>query len=157
MERPAPVFWISDSLDRNKENEMSPTLIAENLLDVGAEILRKRETKKVLDFLQGESQVLNFLYKHRNEGIYPKKISENLLVSPARIALLLNKLEHEGFIKRKQDIRDSRRTMIILTDDGIKELKRRKKESIECLSRLIEEVGEDSSSLFLYATQRIVE
>lgn len=136
---------------------MSPTLIAENLLDVGAELLRKRETKKVLDFLHGESQVLYYLYKHKNEAVFPKQISEHLSVSQARIALLLNRLEYEGFIQRRPDERDSRRTVVILTQKGINELMSRKKESIECLRQLIEEIGEESSSRFLFATKKIVE
>lgn len=137
-------------IENNYEN------VAEELLEVGAQFMRQKSSKKLLEFLQGESQVLNYLHSKKGLQVYPKDISDSLVISQARVALLLNRLEKDGWIDRKTDEDDTRRTLVSITDKGIQELERRKHEILDNMLEALKKVGLEESNDLLHFTSTMV-
>lgn len=70
---------------------------------------------------------------YENEGISQRELSDVSFKKPATITTMINKLEINGYIKRKSDVNDKRIIKLYLTDLGKKkyyEIKKLKK-SIE--------------------------
>lgn len=61
-----------------------------------------------------------------------KELAEHLRVSPAAVAVALQKLENEGYICRTPDEKDSRYKKIVITDKG--------KETVEQSRRIFYEI-----------------
>lgn len=121
---------------------MEESTIAEELLTIGAQILRSDKYHKAAEFMQGESQVLEFIMKSANKNVSPSDISKNLLISQARVALLLRKLENKGFIERVPDQSDSRKTIVSITQSGIKELQKKKSAAVEIINDILNKLEE---------------
>lgn len=133
---------------------MSSRVIAEDFLNLGMLFIRRKDLKKFLDFFQGESQILSYLNKKTGQKVFPKDISDELEISQARVALLLNKLEKSGYIHRQADERDSRRTRVSLTELGTNEIDNRTEEMLDLFLKFIETVGESDSEELLKITKK---
>lgn len=120
---------------------MSDTAMAEVFLDLGSTMIHHKEMKKVIEFFQGENQLMNYLYKNQSQIVHPNEISRDLSISQARVALLLNRLEKDGYIVREIDPNDLRKTIVGLTDIGVEESYARKQESINYVLGFIHKVG----------------
>jgi DNA-binding MarR family transcriptional regulator len=72
---------------------------------------RKKDMARI-----GQGRLLSFLLIQ--DGINQKELSELLRISAASVSELLNKLEADGYIKRKQNEEDKRVTNIFLTEGG---------------------------------------
>ncbi len=68
--------------------------------------------------LRGESSLLLYLYKRCKEDVTPGNISEDLMISTARVAASLNSLENKGYLTREIDKEDRRKIIIKLTIKG---------------------------------------
>lgn len=78
---------------------------------------RHTQQKKVDETMQGEAFVLVYA-KMRNGCILPSEIGNEMNISSARIAAVLNSLESKGLITRKTDPNDRRRVPVELTQKG---------------------------------------
>lgn len=94
------------------------------------------------DFNRGEVGVLSYLAFDKDEAS-AGELSEKLNVTTARVASILNSLEHKGYIKRKEDYFDKRRTLVIITNKGKTLAIDIKKEIINKIIKVIREVGYD--------------
>ena len=80
--------------------------------------MRKRKNdKKINDSMHGEQFVLSFV-SHRGGSVTPSEISNAMGISTARIAAALNNLESKGLVTRSIDLRDRRRILVELTEEG---------------------------------------
>lgn len=92
------------------------------------------------DFNRGEVGVLSYLTFDK-EMASAGELSNKLNVTTARIASILNSLENKGFIKRKIDEFDKRKTLVVITSKGKELVLSTKDEIINKIVRVIKEVG----------------
>ena len=72
--------------------------LATELLQVNEDLLRVPARHLISKLTQGEHFVLNYLLTHRHQA-HPVDLSRGLVVSTARIAALLNRMEDKGLIR----------------------------------------------------------
>lgn len=92
------------------------------------------------DFNRGEVGVLSYLAFDK-EMASAGELSNKLNVTTARIASILNSLENKGFIKRKIDEFDKRKTLVVITSKGKELVLSTKDEIINKIVKVIKEVG----------------
>ena len=71
--------------------------------------------------MREELFVLNYLKEH-DRGVHPKKSSERLAASTARITLLLKHIEEQGLIVRFADATDFRQAVVQIAEQGTTEI-----------------------------------
>ena len=89
-------------------------LLAEELIELHRRLLSFPVNRMLADLAKGELFVLNYLMVHQ-DPVHPKELSQQMMVSTARVAALLNRMEEEGLIVRLPDSRDNRQTIITPT------------------------------------------
>lgn len=82
-------------------------LLAEELIELHRRLLSFPVNRMLADLAKGELFVLNYLMVHQ-DPVHPKELSQQMMVSTARVAALLNRMEEEGLIVRLPDSRDNR-------------------------------------------------
>lgn len=82
-------------------------------------------------------------------------ISRHMNVSTARVAVLLKNLEEKGLILRKKSGKDSRITLVELTEAGIAYNKQREESVYSFIDTIIARVGYDRLREFLLAGAEI--
>lgn len=99
-------------------------------------------TEVLNEFNRGEVGVLGYLAFDKDEAT-AGELSEKLNVTTARIASILNSLENKEYIKRKEDNLDKRKTLVSITTKGKELANITKREIIEKIIIVVEEVGYD--------------
>ena len=85
------------------------------------------------------------------------ELSEKLNVTTARIASILNSLEAKDYIKRTEDNKDKRKTLVVVTKKGKALAKKAKKEVIDKITKVINEIGEEEVKEYIRITLKIRE
>jgi len=116
------------------------------------EELKKNVTESISEvlnnFTKGEIGILSYL-SFDKDGVTAGELSEHLNVSTARIASILNSLEHKGYISRNEDILDRRKIIVNITDMG-KELASKAKDDIFAkITFIISELGEEDAKEYI--------
>ena len=106
------------------------------------------------EFNRGEVGVLGYLAFDKDEAT-AGELSEMLNVSTARIASILNSLENKKYIKRKSDCLDKRKTLVVITDMGMELAVNTKKEIINKIVKVINDVGYDEIKDYINITLKI--
>ena len=109
--------------------------------------------KIVNDFTKGEIGVLRYL--SNNKEVNSKDLSEFLEVSTARVASILNSLEHKKLIIRENDLDDKRKTLVNITDDGVKLTQEMKDEISKRIEYIIKEIGVEEFKKYLDMTVKV--
>ncbi len=119
--------------------------------------LKKIHHQQMIDeCLQGEIFALLYI-KQRNDYVLPSEISDEMKISSARVATILNNLEHKDLIKREIDPTDRRRILVSLTPSGDERAKRHNQKVIQLIARMLESLGEQDAKEFVRITGRIVD
>lgn len=108
------------------------------------------------EFNRGEIGVLGYLAFEKDEAT-AGELSEKLNVTTARIASILNSLEAKDYIKRTEDNKDKRKTLVVVTKKGKALAKKAKKEVIDKITKVINEVGEEEAKEYIRITLKIRE
>lgn len=108
------------------------------------------------EFNRGEIGVLGYLAFEKDEAT-AGELSEKLNVTTARIASILNSLEAKDYIKRTEDNKDKRKTLVVVTKKGKALAKKAKKEVINKITKVINEVGEEEAKEYIRITLKIRE
>ena len=130
--------------------------IASELLKTRAEFLHVQALQEMSKMLKGELFVLNYLATHEQQT-HPNKISKEMAVSTARIAVLLNRLEEKGFITRTDDPEDNRQVIVRLTEKGAENIAQCRKETLSHVTELLEHLGPDDARELLRIEKKIVQ
>ena len=109
--------------------------------------------KIVNDFTKGEIGVLRYL--SNNKEVNSKDLSEFLEVSTARVASILNSLENKKLIIRESDLDDKRKTLVNITDDGVKLTQEMKDEISKRIEYIIKEIGVEEFKKYLDMTVKV--
>jgi len=108
------------------------------------------------EFNRGEIGVLGYLAFEKDEAT-AGELSEKLNVTTARIASILNSLEAKDYIKRTEDNKDKRKTLVVVTKKGKALAKKTKKEVIDKITKVINEIGEEEVKEYIRITLKIRE
>ena len=99
---------------------------------------------------------MNYLATHHN-SVYPKVLSREMVVSTARIAVILNQMEDKKWIIRKNDPEDNRQILVSLTEKGWEIIEQQRVEIIRTVAQMLEKLGPEDAEEFLRIQRRIVE
>ncbi len=120
------------------------------------ELISKQSEAPKLDIkVDGKRFVLGCLAK--NGKMKSLDLADELKVSTARIAVIINSLEKDDLVKREKDLIDKRITYITLTDKGVVLTKNMHDKMLKTISQVMSRVGEDDLMTFIEVAKVIKE
>lgn len=103
---------------------------------------------------RGFGFVLDYL-EHADGEVIAGDFAKMLNVSPARIAVLLKKLEQNGFITRHTSSKDARRTVVEITPAGIVFVDERREQTLRKIESLLEQVSKEDLYTYIKISHQI--
>lgn len=131
-------------------------LLAEELIELHRRLLSFPVNRMLADLAKGELFVLNYLMVHQ-DPVHPKELSKQMMVSTARVAALLNRMEEEGLIVRLPDSRDNRQTIITPTQFGIQFVQEHRTELVDVMAKALELLGPEDAQNYLRIQKKILQ
>ncbi len=108
-----------------------------------------------MDELHKGTGLLLGLLDHADGVVYAGDIARRMNVSTARIAVILNKLEKNGFIQRQAAATDARKTVVKLTGPGRAWSQKTKDQMLDRTELLLERVGSEDIQEFIRISRKI--
>lgn len=118
------------------------------------EMVGNKKNAILLESLRGENAVLTYLVNHR-ENIHPGTLAEHLSLVPGRTADILKSLEKKGLIVRQKDPEDRRKTIVSITDEGVRYTKNRREKIRDQYSGLYKELGAEDTLKLIELLERM--
>lgn len=116
------------------------------------EKLRNTRPKKISDHFErtdaGLMCVLKCLLKSE-KPVSAGEISSFMHVSTARVAVLIKKLEERNLVEKTCDPSDARKTMLKISEHGIKMIEEHREKFLVFFASVIERMGEDRFNQFV--------
>ncbi|KQO18851.1 MarR family winged helix-turn-helix transcriptional regulator [Paenibacillus sp. Leaf72] len=81
-------------------------------------IVSELEAKQITGIVPSHGDILMFLYREK-QPLSVKALSEKIHRTQPTTTVLINKLEQLGYVERAKDERDSRVSLIVLTERGL--------------------------------------
>ena len=131
-------------------------LLAEELIELHRRLLSFPVNRMLADLAKGELLVLNYLMVHQ-DPVHPKELSQQMMVSTARVAALLNRMEEEGLIVRLPDSRDNRQTIITPTQFGIQFVQEHRTGLVDVMATALELLGPEDAQNYLRIQKKILQ
>lgn len=122
--------------------------MAEELLSTQAELHRASMDRRMSKFSQGMYFALQLLTSHAGD-IHPRDLSQGMLVSSARVAALLNRMETQGLIRREPDAADNRQVVIRVTEKGAHLLLEMREDLLGDIAAALELIGPEDAQAYL--------
>ena len=129
--------------------------LAIELLRLNIGMLQEPAKQKIAKITRGEFFVLNYLMTHQNQA-HPAEISRSMVVSTARIAALLSRLEEKQYISRAQDPTDNRQVIVTLLPQGLALIQRIQGEVIAAVVRMLERLGPEDAREYIRIQKKIL-
>ncbi len=127
---------------------------AKNLLNKLKDMKSCLLLSKIDKSSEGENKVLGMLYEKRRD-VTAGSISAELKMSTARIAVILSSLEEKGLAEKYHDPHDRRKTLVRITEKGVKHTEELYEGLLEVMNELIESIGTERLNLFVDTLQEI--
>lgn len=125
---------------------MTKEEVSNSISDILLNVSFKGLMCQVDESTRGSIPVLIYLAKNQNQNVCAGDISDNLNLTSARIAVILNKLSEKNLVEKFKPLKDKRITLVKITVAGlqkVEEFKRKLKLYIfSSLSSLTEEESE---------------
>lgn len=96
---------------------MTEENLGESLYNLLAELVNRKQNRKVLDSIRGEYGVLRYL-TYVKDKVSAGVLTDQLHVVPGRMTDILNSLENKGMVERCEDEEDRRRVLVCVTGQG---------------------------------------
>ncbi len=135
---------------------MTYSELAEELLQLMIKSPYMKIIRELGKTTKPEIFVLMYLRTHGGRA-YPKELSDAFLVSTARIAVILNKLENEGYVRRLADVGNNRHTVVEMTESGERLTADRKAEVLTRLTGILELLDPDDAAEYIRLHKKITE
>lgn len=105
-----------------------------------------------------EADIFVLKYVHNHEGdVHPKDLSDGLMVSTARMAVILKRLEQEGLISRIPDGADNRQTIVRISDKGAAIIKRQHDEIMSFIVKMLEALGPEDAREYVRIKKKMMQ
>lgn len=129
---------------------------AEELLLIRSSLHKIPANVQISKLARGELFVLNYLLLHE-DPVFPKDLSREMMVSTARVAVLLNQMEKNGLITRSPDPMDNRQVIVALTDSGKAQIEASREEVIETIVQIFKYIGPEDTRELLRIQRKILD
>ncbi|MGM9648650.1 MAG: MarR family winged helix-turn-helix transcriptional regulator [Butyricicoccaceae bacterium] len=129
--------------------------LAQELVQMRAEMQQLQFNREISKSIKGEAFVLYYLMQHERTA-YPKVLSQQMHVSTARIATILNHLESKQLIVRMTDPADSRQVIVTLTDTGAEEIRRQREKMLGHVVHMLKLLGEEDAQAYVRIQKKIL-
>ncbi len=129
--------------------------LAAELLRLHIGMLQEPAKQKISKMTRGEIFVLNYLVTHQNQA-HPAEISRSMVVSTARIAALLSRLEEKEYISRVHDPLDNRQVIVTLLPRGLALIERIRGEVIAAAAHMLERLGPEDAGEYIRIQKKIL-
>lgn len=133
---------------------MSHSKLTAELIETLASLYRMDTITTYLDYIRGETMVLDCLLTAPSGSMRPGELTGTLFVTGARIAAALRTLEKKGYVSRRTDPEDRRSILVSLTDDGKKYIEGRRSHVVDSIENLVYSLGEGDSEELLRIIKR---
>lgn len=134
---------------------MNYDILAEELVNMRGSRPQIRFDRKLSKVMKGEIFVLNYLKNHDNHA-HPKDLSDEMMVSTARVAVILNHLEQDGLIMRIPDEKDNRQIIVKLGEKGISLLSEHHQEVVRSMVKILERLGEQDAQEYVRIQKKLM-
>lgn len=131
-------------------------------LSLAEELVQLRNTsqhiqidREISKSAQADMFILAYLKKHDNKA-YPKDLSNSFMVSTARMAVILNRLEEKGYIERATDAKDNRHIVVTISKLGLEILKNFHEKSVEYMASVLEELGPEDAAEYVRLKKKLI-
>lgn len=129
--------------------------LASELLSLNLGLLREPAEQMLSKMTRGEFFVLHYLMTHQNRA-HPAELSRSMVVSTARIAALLSRLEQKEYISRTSDPGDNRQVIVTLLPQGLALIQRIRAEVIAAVARMLERLGPADAQEYIRIQQKLL-
>lgn len=129
--------------------------LAAELVSLNTQIFQIPAKQHLSQLTKGERFVLFYLLTHHSTA-HPRDLSQNMLVSTARIAALLGRMEEKQLINRSQDPRDNRQVIVTLLPRGEKVIQQIRVTAIQSVARMLESLGPKDAAEYLRLQRKIL-
>ena len=119
--------------------------------------LRKINHQQKLEKSLGGEQFTLLYLKDRGDFVLPSEISEEMNISSARVANILNNLENKGLALRQIDKEDRRRILVTLTEEGKEKASLHMEKVIQNITGMLELLGEEDAKDFVRITKKMID
>ena len=120
----------------------------ESVVAILTKIYGLKITHRLSEFLEGELSVIMTLKEAPSQKLHPSELSEKLNISRARMTVLIRKLSAKNLVVVRQSLKDKRRSIVTLSDEGIAHAIKKTDEINLYLSRYLHALGiEDTKRL----------
>ena len=130
--------------------------LAEEFFYKSYELRKNNHQQKLEKSLGGEQFTLLYL-KDRGDSVLPSEISEEMDISSARVASILNNLENKGLVQRQIDKEDRRKILVTLTNEGRVKAEEHKEKVIQNITMMLELLGEEDAKAFVRITKKLID
>ncbi len=104
--------------------------------------------------IRGMIPVLKILYDSKKE-ITPKDIEDELCISSARTARVLNQLQEKELISRIKSEIDKRKTIVVLTEKGKELAIKHRNMFISYMDKLLNNISDEERIMFLIIVEKM--
>lgn len=116
-----------------------------NLIESLTHIYNTKAGKNLSEFLQGEINVLFYLFQNIDSEINPSILSDKLDVSRSRITAALSSLRKKGYVNMEISSKDRRRMQVMITQNGVSFIKKEHEKLKGYFDALVEGLGEKNA------------
>lgn len=135
---------------------MDYVTLANELINMRGSRPQVRFDRKLGKVIKGEMFVLNYLRNHDNQA-HPKNLSDEMVVSTARVAVILNHLEQDELIMRFPDPTDNRQIIVQLSEKGIALLEKHHQEIVKYMVKILEKLGEEDAREYVRIQKKMMQ
>lgn len=103
------------------------------------------EFTQLIEFLQGELYVLQYLDTNKSETNNPSVLSDQLHISRPRITAAISALRKKGYVEAVTSDQDRRKVFVSITDEGRRFLEGKREKVIDSFQEFIHSIGEENT------------
>lgn len=111
--------------------------------------------KDAIGYGQGQKRIIRYLVD-KPKGVSPSDLALHCLVGSGRIGNALKELESKGIIKRENDPKDKRKTIVKLTKKGNEYHKAMESHFIKRFNKLLDVYGEERFASYLALSEEMI-
>lgn len=115
--------------------------LAKQFLHNSFQFRKRGHQKKIDETMQGEAFAILYILR-QGDIVLPSEISNEMNISSARVAAMLNSLENKGLITRQIDKSDRRKILVELTQEGKEMAEKHNQMVVNNTARMLELLGE---------------
>lgn len=127
---------------------------ADELLQRLEAMARSATHMMVNDLTKGEVFLLNHLLASKGVA-RSSELAAAMRTSTARVSAAVNSMVRKGWVYRKGDEKDHRKTLVHLTPDGLAHIRQIRKQALAGLQALLVELGEEDTAEYLRITGKL--